>query len=320
VPVGSLPLTTSVEELDDYQTASSFPVSFVDNDPWVAMDYIKLYYRVNGTGDWVLYTTTGRPDGRFGSSPIIFNSPGDGRYEFFTQGTDVESVTEARRNAADASTIVDTLPPVTTIAVYGNEGESGYIGAAAINLTSADSTSGIERTSYRIDGGGWLTYTSNVGLSTNGTHVVEYYAEDKAGNIEDVKNVTLTISQGSPGIVFPEPGKDYPDGNVTIHFTVVDSAALNKLEYSLDGGAFVAIPLNSTSISFVGLGNGPHNLTVKGTDTSGRTIEDSLEFSVGSSGGDALGDIIGDPVILGGIAVTAIAGLAGVALLMRRRK
>jgi len=320
VPVGSLPLTTSVEDLDDYQTASSFPVSFVDNDPWVAMDYVKLYYRVNGSGDWVLYTTTGRPDGKFDSSPIMFNSPGDGRYEFFTQGTDVENVTEEKRNAADASTIVDTASPVTTIAIYGDEGESGYIGAAAFNLTSADSTSGIEKTSYRIDGGGWMTYVSNVGISTNGTHVVEYRAEDKAGNVEDVKNVTLTIYQGSPGIVFPEPGKNYPDGDVTIHFTVVDSAALSKLEYSLDGGAFVEMPLNSTSVSFKGLGNGAHSLTVKATDTTGQTIEDVVHFSVGASGNDGLGGIIGDPVILGGIIAAAIAGLGGAVWLLRRRK
>ncbi len=320
VPVGSLPLTTSVQDLDDYQTTSSFPVSFVDNDPWVAMDYIKLYYRVNGTGDWVLYTTTGKPDGRFDSSPITFNSPSDGRYEFFTHGTDVENVTEEKRNAADASTIVDTVSPGTTIAIYGDEGESGYIGAAAIDLTSADATSGIDEISYRIDGGAWMTYTSTVGLSTNGTHVVEYYAKDKAGNAEDVRNVTISISQGSPGTVFQEPGKNYPDGNVTIHFTVVDSAALSKLEYSLDGGAFVEIPLNSTSVSFTGLGNGAHSLTVKGTDTTGQTIEDVVDFSVGVSGNDALGDIIGNPVFLGGIIVAAIAGLGGAVWLMRRRK
>lgn len=320
VPVGSLPLTTSVVPLDDYQTVGPFPVSFTDNAPWVAMDYIKLYYRVNGTGDWLLYTTAGRPDGKFESSPISFDPPGDGRYEFFTQGTDVNNVTEVRRDAADASTIVDTVSPLTAIAIYGNEGGNGYIGAASINLTSEDVTSGIGEIHYRINGGGWTTYGSNIGLFDNGTHVLEYYAEDRAGNVEDVKNTTIAISQGSPGIVFLEPGKIYPDGNVTVHFTVVDSAALGKLEYSLDDGAFVEVPLNSTSVSFAGLGNGPHSVTVKGTDGSGHTVEGAVEFSVGSSGNDALGDIMGNPVLLGGVLVAVIGALGGAVWLIRRRR
>ncbi|NLT38297.1 MAG: hypothetical protein GXX95_09095, partial [Methanomassiliicoccus sp.] len=134
------------------------------------------------------------------------------------------------------------------------------------------------------------------------------------------KNTTIAISQGSPGIVFLEPGKIYPDGNVTVHFTVVDSAALGKLEYSLDDGAFVEIPLNSTSVSFAGLGNGPHSVTVKGTDGSGHTVEGAVEFSVGSSGNDALGDIMGNPVLLGGVLVAVIGAVGGAVWFIRRRR
>ncbi len=320
VPVGSLPLTTTVNELDAYQNSSSFTVSYTYNHPKVAMDHYKLYYRVNGTGEWNMYTTAQEQDGTFEPGPVTFVAPYDGTYEFFTQGTDVSAYSETRRDAADTSTIVDTVSPVTTAAVFGEKDGSKYTGAAAVNLTSTDATSGVEKILYRVDGGSWSAYTENIGLSTTGTHVVEFYSVDRAGNAEGVKNVSLTITTGSPGIVFQEPDDSYPEGNVTIGFTVVNGATISKLEYSLDGAAFVEVPVNSTSVSLTGLSDGEHKLIVKATDVSGESMEKEVSFKVGSSGTDILGTIAKNPMVIGGILAAVLAVIAGAVLLARRKK
>jgi hypothetical protein len=61
-------------------------------------------------------------------------------------------------------------------------------------------------------------------------------------------------------------------------------------------------------------------VTVKGTDGSGHTVEGAVEFSVGSSGNDALGDIMGNPVLLGGVLVAVIGALGGAVWFIRRRR
>ncbi len=320
-PVTSLPVETSVSALPAYQTSLSFNVTFVDNDPLgLNLEWTYLYYRFNGTGDWIKYTTAEKPFGAFVASPISFVATQDGLYEFFTQGKSYNGTLEDMRNAADSSTMVDTGEPITTIAFIGTQREGGFVGAAAFTLTSTDNVSGIEQTQYRIDGGEMKTYNGSVGLATTGTHMVEYRSIDKAGNEEELKSATMIITAGSPGIVFLERDMTYPSGNLTLNFTLADVEAIKKLEYSLDGGPFQELAVNATSLSFTNLSLGTHNVTVRATDIDGRTVQDMVEFSVGGGDKVSMGSIMDDPIMLGGLTVCGLAAVIGGSWLVKRKR
>jgi hypothetical protein len=76
---------------------------------------------------------------------------------------------------------VDMNAPVTTAAV------DGY----TVTLAVVDDGSGVSATLYRIDGGDWVVYDGEFEVQGEGSHTVEYYSVDVAGNNETVKIVDV---------------------------------------------------------------------------------------------------------------------------------
>lgn len=323
-PVASIPLTTAVEDLAPYQNNYSFPVGWVDNDPLdITLEWMYLYYRVNGTGDWIKYTTAEKPFGAFVNSPITFNVTHDGTYEFFTQGKAYNGTLEEKRDAADASTIVDTVDPTSTIAFTGDLVGGAYDGSVTFSINSTDPASGINQTSYRVNEGSWLTYASPVELTATGSHTIEYFATDNAGNAEDMKSGDVNITAGSnvtPALAISDMEDQYTSGaNVTISFNVTSNFAIDKLEYSVDGSAFVEMDTNATSLTLMGLSDGEHTVVIKATDIANHTMQDEVSFTMGESSGNG-GDILADPLVLGGIGAAAVAAIGGAVWYTRRKK
>ncbi|HEX7392166.1 MAG TPA: hypothetical protein VF374_04370 [Thermoplasmata archaeon] len=62
-----------------------------------------------------------------------------------------------------------------------------------VTLSAADLTSGVQKTSCRVDDGPWLNYTGPVQLSRDENHTVEYYSIDFAGNVEET--MTLEVEK-----------------------------------------------------------------------------------------------------------------------------
>jgi len=321
-PLPTLPLASEVSDLPTYENNRTFPVSYTHNDPQVGLKWITLWYRVDEAGSWTKYTTSLRPDGKFVSSPIEFVAPSDGKYEFYTRATDQLDVVEDAPSSADAWTIVDSIAPSSNISVNGIESGGSYTGHVTINLTATDATSGLGALTYRLDGGSWTTYTGNITVLTNGQHTLEYYATDVAGNNESVKSKVLTLSDASTSIVFSDSGRTYPDGNVTVTFALpFEASTITKLEYSLDGGSYVTIDSAATSVTFSGLSNGTHHLTVRATDSSGQIATGTTSFNVAyATETDMLGDIMGNPLILVGMIAAAVVAMAGALVLFKRKK
>jgi len=276
---------------------------------------------VDETGSWTKYTTSLRPDGKFVSSPIDFVAPSDGKYEFYTRATDQLDVVEDAPSTADAWTIVDGVAPSSSISVSGIKSGSSYTGHVSINLTATDAVSGVGAMTYRLNGGSWTIYTGNITVLTNGQHTVEYYATDLAGNNESVKSEVFTLSEASTTVVFSDSGKTYPDGNVTVNFALpFEASTITKLEYSLDGGSYTTIDAAATSVTFSGLTNGTHHLTVRATDSSGQTATGTTSFNVAyATENDLLGDLMGNPLLLVGIVAVAIV-VAGALVIFKRKK
>jgi hypothetical protein len=322
-PVPPGPLVTSVNSLAAYQNNRSFPISYNDNDPLgVTLEWIYLYYRANGTETWTKYTNEVKPQGAFVSSPILFNATQDGTYEFFTQGKAYNGTMEVWRGTADASTTVDTTAPATEIDLTGNMVGEEYSGSVTITLVAADATSGVDQTWYRMDGGTWTAYSGTVTMSTPGDHVIDYYSTDMAGSVEDAKGANFTILAGSsdlPAIVFQTDGGDYPDGNITITFAV-NNMVVERLEYSLDGGAFVTMEPSANSVVLTGLSEGEHRLKVRATDGSNNIMyENTTTFTIGAEE-TTDGSVLDNPILIVILIAAVVAVIGGGVWYMRRKK
>ncbi|HEX6020494.1 MAG TPA: ThuA domain-containing protein, partial [Solirubrobacter sp.] len=102
----------------------------------------------------------------------------------------------------------DTSAPTVVAQINGSTPAPRYTQPVEVTLRATDGTggTGVEWTEYRIDGGGW-TRAENTGnddpfvttltVSGPGTHTVEFRSRDRSGNVEELKQLTVTIE--APG-------------------------------------------------------------------------------------------------------------------------
>lgn len=83
--------------------------------------------------------------------------------------------------------VIDATAPTTT-----STAKATYDLRASINLLAADALSGVAKTEWRLDGGGWANGTT-VSAATPGNHVLEFRSTDGVGNVEQTKSVTFCV-------------------------------------------------------------------------------------------------------------------------------
>jgi hypothetical protein len=105
-----------------------------------------------------------------------------------TPVTPVVPVPQTPPTAPVVPTVEDTTAPVTT-----SNATTAYVGAAVIALTATDPGSGVATTWHRLDGADPMQGTS-VQVSTVGTHTLEFWSVDVAGNEEAPLEVTFSVS------------------------------------------------------------------------------------------------------------------------------
>ena len=92
----------------------------------------------------------------------------------------------------------DTTPPQTSHSFTGTPGPGGvFQGPVSVALASTDDRTGVRKTFYRVDGGALATYTGVFSVATDGVHTVEYYSEDDAGNVEQLRIASLEVEIGA---------------------------------------------------------------------------------------------------------------------------
>jgi hypothetical protein len=89
--------------------------------------------------------------------------------------------------------LTDIIPPTTTCTLNGVMQGGVYITDVTATLTATDAGSGVNYTMYKVDSGGWNTYTGPFLVNGNGVHTIHYYSVDNVGNIEAEKTTTFTI-------------------------------------------------------------------------------------------------------------------------------
>jgi len=108
---------------------------------------------------------------------------------------------------------IDLFPPFTDCIINGTPGNHGwFIGNVSVTLLPSDNLSSINYTLYRIDGGQWIKYNGSFNISGEGTHIIDYYSVDTAGNKEDARHAGVNIDKSPPFIeCYLQPNT--PDGN-----------------------------------------------------------------------------------------------------------
>ncbi len=133
---------------------------------------------------------------------------------------------------AVAPVVTDAVAPVTT-----SNAVATYVGSAAVTLTAVDNAggSGVAHTYYILDGAAQVTGTS-ITTSVLGSHTIEFWSVDVAGNVENHKFASFTVT----AVPIPVPDTTAPVTSSNVKATYVGSAAITLTAVDNAGGSGVA--------------------------------------------------------------------------------
>ncbi|MEA1012884.1 carbohydrate-binding protein [Bacillus cereus] len=181
----------------------------------------------------------------------------------------------------------DVQPPVTTATTDGVTGNGAW-NAKDVNVkfTAEDDPTGtgVNRIETRVDGGNWTNKTE-LTLTAEGMHSVEYRAIDNAGNVEAVKHLAIGIDKTGPAIAVSVPGDGsiYENsGDLTPQFTLTDNFSgvdNSKTTVTLDTHAFKI----GTEIPLYTLPLGQHTLVISSSDLAGNQESKTVHFQTVAS-------------------------------------
>ena len=204
------PVTTS-NAAPYYRGAATVTLSPSDNAGGSGIK--ATYYRLDG-GTQTAGTTVG------------VSSPGAHTVEFWS--TDNAGNTESPHKTA--AFMIDATAPVTA-----SDAAATYTTAAVIGLTATDgSGSGVAHTYYRLDGG---ARTEGVQLSTAaaGSHTLEYWSTDVAGN-EELPHNTLDFTIDVTGPTTTSDAIALYTTTAKIKLSATDEGTgVDETFYSVDG-------------------------------------------------------------------------------------
>jgi hypothetical protein len=163
-------------------TTDNAPTRAVREDVTVtltASDHLSVvsstYYRVNGTetrtGNWIGLTS-------------------EGAYSIVYWSKDSAGNVEPQRSTA---VVIDRTSPVTS-----HNAPTGPVSRnVTVTFTPTDNLTAIAATYYKVDGGSQQSGDA-VTIAAAGTHAVEYWSVDQAGNVEEANTVIVTIDKTPP--------------------------------------------------------------------------------------------------------------------------
>jgi Bacterial alpha-L-rhamnosidase C-terminal domain/Bacterial alpha-L-rhamnosidase 6 hairpin glycosidase domain len=178
--------------------------------------------------------------------------------------------------------VLDSNAPTTTASVTpaAPDGHNGwYVTSPKVTLSATDDAggSGVASTSYTIDGGATQTYSAPFTVD-DGTHTVQFWSTDNAGNVETAHTITLKVDTTEPVVGYTGNAGTYtPFQTVSIQCTATDPSPGS----GIDPSATSCADVNGPAYSF---GLGPHTFNATATDLAGNTASASTTFTVTTSG------------------------------------
>ena len=170
-------------------------ISTTDNAPatWQTADFNITFICNSFNGCTTVYYTTDGTIPTTASSFVDattswqFLDSTEGSYTLQYFGVDSLGNQETIKTAANLLRL-DKTAPVTITNAPGAAQTSSF----SVTLSASDNISGVNFTSYNLDSAGWINGTS-VSITTLGSHIIQYYSNDNAGNSETIKNVSVTL-------------------------------------------------------------------------------------------------------------------------------
>jgi len=201
-------------------------------------------------------------------------------------------------------------PPSTSASVSGTVGLAGWHrSAVSVSLSVTGGVGGINCTQYSLDGGLWITYSSAIAISTDGTHTLSYRSIDNSSQTEATKTLTVKIDT-----LAPVTATEVSGANVWLNVSDVTSG-LGGVKYRIDNGTWQTY----TGVIEV-TGVGMHTVDFYSTDAAGnQESTDSVIVEVEQDGGGFSG-LSGSLMLIGLIAAIVVALLIMLLVLMRRKK
>ena len=179
------------------------------------------WYRGDVTINWACSDQPGL-SGINGSCPGAGTISGEG-----TGKTASASVSDKAGNTTNAVSSppvsIDNTPPSTSATAPSSWNNVDV----NVSLLASDALSGVAATHYILGGGSIQTGTS-VPISTEGTHTLEYWSVDNAGNAETHKTVNVKIDKTPPSInhsVSPAAVNGWNNTAVTVTFECSDGGS-----------------------------------------------------------------------------------------------
>lgn len=280
-------------------------------DPSASYDAEDPYSSLEGRWDW----DGGNWDTPWAPLSVVTHTyAADGNYTVRLQVRDTLGLLDI----ATVNITVDSVAPMTSSTLSGTTGQNGwYVSDVTVTMSATDPRSGVNYTLYRIDGGAWQTYSAPFELSQNGTHILEYYSTDVAGNEESVRSVEVKIDTSPPSLVITEADNvTFAADSAVIHWSMSDAVSgIADVMISVDGATFQSLG-NVTSIALEALEVGEHTVVIRILDKAGLMTEKTLHFKVEEGAGAAALDW---PLVIG-IMAAVIAAIIATLLLMKRPK
>jgi len=275
----------------------------------VTLNALDTFSGVN----WTKYSTDGGSWQTY-SSPISITSDGRHTIEFYSQ--DNSGRTEVMRNTTFK---IDTTSSVTQASLSGNQlWNQWYVSSVNLTLDPVDTTSGVNWTKYSIDGGSPHVYSGSIAVTSDGTHIVEFYSQDNSGQTEVTRSVTFKIDTVAPSLSIDlVSDTKFTSDSVVVPWSSVDiTSGVNRTEWSLDSATWQ--PCTGSSISLTGLKDGVHELVLRATDNAGNSITRSVSFKVNTDMFSMSGPM--GPWLDVGLILVALVVIVLLVLLLRRRR
>ncbi|MEV8376233.1 ThuA domain-containing protein [Kribbella sp. NPDC056861] len=186
--------------------------------------------------------------------------------------------------------VKDTVAPQLTLSVNPStpSGDNGWWNDAVVATAMAtDNQPGQLYLEQKLGDGEWSEYTHAVNLTADGTHTLQVRASDTAGNVSEVKSVTVKIDKTAPATTvtgLPANGQLGVASLATVAATATDalSGLAGPVVLTIDGK-----PLTG-KLDGMQLGLGAHEVVARVSDKAGNASVTKVPFTVVATYAEAI--------------------------------
>jgi len=185
---------------------------------------------------------------------------------------------------------LDETPPSGSIQINNGAAYTTSL-SVTLNLSAADSTSGVAQMRFSNNGTSWTQWeiynTIKAWNLTSGDRVKTVYVQykDAAGLVSQVFSDTVILDTASPTVFILSPleGSEIKSSDITIQWNGTDlGSGIDHYEIGLDTDSAINVGIQ-TAYTFRGVGDGSHTAYVRAFDRVGQQSEVSVDFVVNTS-------------------------------------